>query len=232
MVATVQISPTEGAADLDDDIVRTTEDVGGGEPQHRPPGGDQPVLPAQVVDEHVSPAVEVRRRTRRGPVAPARRGRRGRGRHQRRPGRRTAAPARGGRPRGGASAAPTPSVTRHAGRRPGAPLAPARNRGRSDGGPGAPRGLHGCTSVRGADRRRPGAQPFPTPQRGRATSAPVWSREPRPGWSRRRSPTARGGRPGRGVLVRTSPWRRSGGRAGPPAAAGSPRPTGQRRLRG
>src|SRR4028118_1293136 len=59
MVATVQISPTEGAADLDDDIVRTTEDVGGGEPQHRPPGGDQPVLPAQVVDEHVPPAVEV-----------------------------------------------------------------------------------------------------------------------------------------------------------------------------
>src|SRR3712207_9138119 len=53
------ISSAESAADLADDVVRSAEDVGRGEAQDRPSGGDEPVLPAQVVDEHVSLAVDV-----------------------------------------------------------------------------------------------------------------------------------------------------------------------------
>jgi hypothetical protein len=53
------MSPAEGTPDVGDHVLRTPEDVGRGEPQHRPPRGHEPVLPPQVVDEDGALPVDV-----------------------------------------------------------------------------------------------------------------------------------------------------------------------------
>ena len=59
MVPRPPISSCQRAPDRRHDLVWSAQDVGGGEPQDRPAGGDQRVLPADIGDEDVPFPVHV-----------------------------------------------------------------------------------------------------------------------------------------------------------------------------